>query len=348
MLPPSVKVLFSHKTWREWLSRLVSSLKVYCPLSSGDAAHWFLLRPGDLEEGKNPAWAFRHVRAAEPVKSFFFCPSERVATFPEKLIPPSPEERLLLGVKACDLAALRVHDLMFAKGEFTDPFYVARRRTTILVAADCPVPLPSCFCNLVGGRPYVEDGADLVLSQLDDQFLVEAGSAEGERLLVSGSGLWQPASDALLIRRDEERKSALSVLEQANPVRLPDNLPAVLNGRRTNRGFWAEKSVECVECSGCLTACPTCYCFLLCDSAGEGAATMVRTRVWDACYLAAYQRVGGGANPRAEFLKRFANRFHCKFEHFLNSNGFFACTGCGRCYQTCMGKIDIRKVLVGA
>jgi Fe-S oxidoreductase len=70
-----------------------------------------------------------------------------------------------------------------------------------------------------------------------------------------------------------------------------------------------------------------------------------RTRVWDACYLPAYARVGGGANPRVEFVKRFANRFACKFSDFKTDHGMYACSGCGRCFVACMGKIDIRKVL---
>jgi ferredoxin len=72
---------------------------------------------------------------------------------------------------------------------------------------------------------------------------------------------------------------------------------------------------------------------------------MERTKVWDACYIAAYARVGGGANPRAEFVKRFYNRFFCKFSHFPSWQKMPACSGCGRCYRVCMGKIDIRKVL---
>lgn len=342
-----MKAIFSHPKWQEWLLRLLGSFRVYVPAVSQQKTHWALLQGDDLKGDKSPTWAFRNIRAAEPVKSFFFSPSERVATFPEKFSPPPFEKQLLLGVKACDLAALRVHDLMFSRGEFADPFYTARRKSTVLVVADCPMPAESCFCNLVGGQPFAETGADLVLSQLDDRFLLEALSPDGEELLASGSGLWQPATESLISRRSEERAAALKKLEQINPVRLRADLPVALNARTSDKQFWRDNSEGCVECFGCLMACPTCYCFLLCDSTGEATDTMVRTRVWDACYLAAYQRVGGGANPRAEFFKRFANRFHCKFEHFRNANGFFACTGCGRCYQTCMGRIDIRKVLIG-
>ncbi|MEO0074185.1 MAG: 4Fe-4S dicluster domain-containing protein [candidate division WOR-3 bacterium] len=347
MLASLLRVAFSRESWRDWLKRLGQYLVVYSPLSIAGHTHWQLIRNDDLErDGLN--WDFRGIRAAEPVKAFFFSPTERVATFPEKLVPAGSERRLLLGLKACDLAALRVHDVMFGQGEFADPFYSARRRNTIMVVADCPAPAESCFCNLVGGQPFADKGADLSLSQVDDRVLVEVLSPEGEELLTANSGLWQPATESIVSRRDEERAAAIARLEQINPARFRADLPAALNSRATDRQFWGENGDGCVECSGCLMSCPTCYCFLLCDTSGQAAGTMVRTKVWDACYLAAYQRVGGGANPRAEFYKRFANRFHCKFEHFQNAHGFFACTGCGRCYKTCMGRIDIKKVLAVA
>jgi ferredoxin len=79
---------------------------------------------------------------------------------------------------------------------------------------------------------------------------------------------------------------------------------------------------------------------------GQGSEQgFVRHKVWDACYYAAYARVGGGMNARPEFWKRFRNRFHCKFMNFPNEYGFNACSGCGRCFSVCMGKIDIRKIL---
>jgi Fe-S-cluster-containing hydrogenase component 2 len=107
--------------------------------------------------------------------------------------------------------------------------------------------------------------------------------------------------------------------------------------------YWQRHAEQCVECYGCLLGCPTCYCFLLYDQAREKG--FERTRVWDACYEAAYTRVGGGANDRGRFLKRFANRFECKWKEFWNDHGVFACSGCGRCLNACMGGIDIRKVL---
>ncbi|MEO0077891.1 MAG: 4Fe-4S dicluster domain-containing protein [candidate division WOR-3 bacterium] len=338
------QVAFSDTNWRQWLARLLEKWAVFFPAEVEGSVHWLRMQPAALSRsGISPAPAFREIRAAEPVKSFFFAPAEKVATFPDKLEPAAGEKRVLLGVKGCDLAALKVHDTMFATGEFADPFFRQRRENSVLIAADCPVPADSCFCNLVGGRPYAAEGADLSLAVIDGTYLVEVLSEAGEELLQTGSDLFQPANEGLVQKRNEERRNAERRLAEANPKPLREDLPAALATRDRDAKFWADAAADCVECSGCLMGCPTCYCFLLYDKVRESGTE--RTRVWDACYLAAYQRVGGGANARAEFRKRFVNRFHCKFQHFKNAHGFYACSGCGRCFLTCMGKIDIRKIL---
>jgi NAD-dependent dihydropyrimidine dehydrogenase PreA subunit len=331
----------------KWLAKLSASFAVFLPAGSENHVHWQRFTPpGKPGDTPSPVPALDEIRAAEPVKAFLFSPRETVAGLPDPVEPRVPEKRVLLGVKACDVAALAAQKKMFLEGEFADPFYKARLENTVLVAADCPKPAESCFCNLVGGKPWAAAGADVVLSVVDGDWLLEAQSSVGEEFLRAQDSVFAPVTDAQLTKRDEQRKAAERRLAEANPKPLPADLPARLNKRETDRQFWAEHAASCVECFGCLMTCPTCYCFLLYDRAKEGG--MERTKTWDACYLAAYQRVGGGANPRGEFLRRFSNRFECKFEHFKNANGFFACSGCGRCYKVCMGRIDIRKVLGSA
>lgn len=306
-----------------------------------DRVHWSRTAAEAIPDGPALAVALRRIRAAEPVKSFFFSPREQVATFPDKLDPPAAERRVLFGLKGCDLLPLLVHEQMFLVGEFADPFYAERLKNTVLIAADCPSPEDSCFCNLVGRKPFAEDGADATVAVLDDVLVIEVLTARGAELLA-GAGA-KPATKEQLARRQEQREAAVKRLGQVNPAPWPADPVARLAKRGSEEGFWKKHASTCVECFGCLMTCPTCYCFLLYDKAK--AQGVERTKVWDACYIPAYQRVGGGANPRAEFLKRFANRFQCKFQYFKEKHGFFACSGCGRCFRTCMGKIDLRKVI---
>ena len=336
----------------DWLTALVGKWSVFFPAVVEEQVHWRRLSAEDLKVTTDgPEWGLERTRASEPVKSFFFSPRERVASFPEKMEVSDAEPRILFGAKACDVAALEVHRRMFLAGEFKDEFYERRRRNTLIVTADCPTPAETCFCNLVGNHPYAPDdrksGSDVVLSVVDGGWLLEAVTEAGEQLLLSAATV--DATETQKAARVEARRAADARLKKINPKGWePDPPPGKVAGRIVAREldeeFWARHAADCVECYACLMACPTCYCFLLYDKAKEQG--MERTKVWDACYVAAYARVGGGANPRAEFIRRFYNRFFCKFSHFKTWQGMYACTGCGRCIAACMGKIDVRKVLL--
>ena len=106
---------------------------------------------------------------------------------------------------------------------------------------------------------------------------------------------------------------------------------------------WAKFAERCVECGACLYICPTCRCFLLYDQ--KGKRTNERVMIWDGCYFPGYWRMAGGLTPKPRLTTRFENRFNCKFDYFVENYGVEACTGCGRCIEACMGKIDIRECL---
>jgi len=322
-----------------WITRLAGGHNLFLPVKVNSSVHWVRFDKGNFDIN---ALALKEIRAAEPIKPFLFSPRERVALFPEPLKEPANETpALLFGVKGCDLRGLAIHKIMFQEGEFADPFYSQRLQETILIGADCPEPKDSCFCNLVGLKPYVVDGVDLVVSVIDEGWLVEVLSEKGAKLIAGED--WRPANENQVGKRNAQRQEAEAVLQRRNPKPLNPNLPQAIAEKTNDEKFWAEAAQDCVECFGCLMTCPTCFCFLLYDQAKGDKVE--RTRVWDACYMAMYARVGGGANPRAKFLKRFINRFHCKFMHGKNQHGFYFCSGCGRCFTACMGKIDIRNII---
>lgn len=337
--------LLAKSSVHQWLSKLMARYAVFVPIERESQTHWHLLEPKDLEtEPDAIAPAQRRIRASEPVKSFMFQPRQQVSSFPEPLRLAEPAPRVLLGIKNCDLIPLKVHDKILGEGEFKDPFYTAQRKNTMLVVADCPVPEQSCFCNLLGLAPYAGEGGDAVLSIVDGDWLLEVGKS-GQELVDYAPELFARLTGETTetAKRAEERQAAVATLNGINPRPWNPDLPGAIAAKLGDAAFWSKHADTCVECYGCLMGCPTCYCFLLYDQAKEKG--LERTRAWDACYEAAYARVGGGANPRAEFIKRFANRFDCKWNQFKRDHGMYACSGCGRCYKACMGKIDIRKVL---
>ena len=337
--------LLTKSNVRQWLSMLLARYAVHVPMEHEKQVHWHRLEHRDLEtEPDTIAPAQRRIRASEPVKSFMFQPRQQVGSFPDPLTPPESAPRVLLGIKNCDLVPLKVHDKILGEGEFKDPFYLAQRKSTILVAADCPAPEQSCFCNLLGLTPYAQGSVDAALSIVDGDWLLDVEES-GQELIDTAPELFSrlTGETAEAAKRDEERKAAVATLNMTNARPWKTDLPGAIAARLHDEAFWRKHAETCVECFGCLMGCPTCYCFLLYDQARANG--LDRTRTWDACYEAAYARVGGGANPRAEFIRRFANRFDCKWNQFKQDHGMYACSGCGRCFRACMGKIDIRKVL---
>lgn len=330
-----------------WMLKLHEKFTIYYPAQVENKVHY---KKVDKNFFADPNFSIdktlEKIRPTEPLKGFFYRPKEKVGGLDKKSkIEVSLDEtpRIIIGAKNCDLRPLMVHQKMYLENELGEPFYKAQRDRTIIIAADCPVPEQTCFCNLVGLKPYPEKGADIVVSVISSGYIFETANEKGESLLRDFNHLFQEAATADLTKRDEQRKQAVATLQSINPTKLRTDLTKAIS-EKNEEDFWVESAKSCVECFGCLMVCPTCFCFLLYDDATKESG-FNRYKIWDACYYAAYARVGGGMNTRPEFWKRFRNRFHCKFMNFPNDYNFYACSGCGRCYSVCMGKIDIRKIL---
>ena len=280
---------------------------------------------------------YDQARPVQPLKTYMLPPLELVSG------DQSPQEKpwLFLGVKACDLSALAILDPAFG-GDFADPHYEQRRHSSLLVSSDCTVPLPSCFCKLVGGSPYPQKGFDLNLSKIWDGFVVEVGSLKGRQLLEGHEAalkdlVKEEAETLLRIRRETEGK-----LELANKAFSFSGPNVRLSEEQWEADAWAEHVKTCVECGACNFVCPTCHCYFLDDVTQEAFAKL---RGWDSCQYTGYAMTAGGGTPRPALVERFRNRYYCKFNYLPANYSHSGCTGCGRCVDACQGKIDMRQVL---
>lgn len=296
-----------------------------------------------LGGGKTPAEPSPY-RSIESLKNYLFAGRETVARFPG-LVSPPPRPRVLVGLKACDLACLPVLDYIFLQGTCPDPFYRQAREETLLVSQDCTGFKEVCFCPVVGGQPHPAKGFDLNLTPLRGDFLMETGSEKGAKAVRDSAALFRAATGEEIAARAELREKVLADLKsQLKSQGQLEKAPSADRVREKSRDpLWKEEAVPCVECGACNLVCPTCHCFILRESpAREGS---VRLRNWDSCQYPGFSREAGGSNPRARRSERLSNRFSKKFQFFPDLIGVVACTGCGRCYEACMGKIDIRKIL---
>jgi ferredoxin len=316
--------------------------EVFAPAPAGDRWVWRcatadILKESQLELG--PA------RATEPVKALFFPPRGEVSRFFGREDRAEAPERILVGARQCDLAALRILDYIFLEGDFVDPFYAARREKTLVITADCSGPYDVCFCTFVEGAPHATKGFDLNLSRVGDAFVVETGGERGEAFVEKHGGRFKPAAEADVKERDDARAKVKADLEahvRNEFLDFPEKVRHITRGREEHH-VWDSRAQDCVECGACNFVCPTCHCFYLLDCKEKEGVR--RVAEWDSCLYPKFARVAGGGNPRARRAERLLNRFEKKFSFFCDTMDALACTGCGRCVEACAGKIDLRDIL---
>lgn len=335
----------THKL-NEFVNRLKISFKVFAPVvkntnSTGQIHYSYKNLTSD------ELFLFNPYRVVEPLKSFFTYTYEKLTDYfsPEKNITDVVDKTIIFGVKACDIAGHKIQDFVFLEGVEVDTLYRLRKENTILISGDCTDFKEVCHCLAWEILPYPTEGFDLNLSPLNDGYLVEVGSKEGEDLIQQYQGLFVKALETQIAGRKVKRDNLISRLKKHL---LPQNLVSkdivqklVKDGY--NLDTWKEFMRPCVECGGCNLICDTCHCFLLADQ--KQGRLNARLRLWDACQYANYARVAAGANPLKTRTQRLRNRFMKKFDFFMDNLGMPACCGCGRCIEVCPGKIDIREVL---
>ncbi len=284
-------------------------------------------------------------RLAESVKPFWFQSSKVVAKWteegPQAGDPCRP--RAVFGVKACDLRALGVLDKVFRDHDFQEPNWCGARDSNLIVAGDCTGCAESCFCTLLGDKPYPRELFDLSLAPVEGGYLVDVGSEKGQGVVDGHASLFLEPKPGLVEARDATREEVEARLaEQNRPFETHDPFEKSVDKNMKTRLF-GKLAATCVECNACNTVCPTCHCFMLhAVKVPEGA---VRLSMWDSCFQGGYARMAGGGTPRLQLVERFKNHYFHKFVSFPRNWGVTACSGCGRCIDACMGRIDKRECL---
>ncbi len=277
-------------------------------------------------------------RTIDPLKMLYYYFRERV--YPEREKTP---RRLIVGAKACDMAAMQVLDRAMDNEEFSDPNYKSWRENTTIISADCTEICPTCHCTMMDGTPYVTENFDLNLARVNGSYILATGSEKGEKLLElleQNFDLKQPEKSDLDKLETQRRETVAELEKQNKPYSRSGTYDRY---RHAEEGPWQDGSKTCIGCGACTNICPTCYCLILNDESKDRQFTKVRS--YDSCQLNGYARVAGGGTPRPKMFQRFRNRYLCKFDYMKNNFDLYGCTGCGRCTETCAAKIDFREVV---
>jgi formate hydrogenlyase subunit 6/NADH:ubiquinone oxidoreductase subunit I len=285
-------------------------------------------------------------RQTEPLKALFFPAREFIGRWKDSSAREPMPERIIFGVKNCDLSSLCIFDQVFLRGVCPDPYYAEAREKTILVSTDCKTQHDTCFCPVVGEQPYAKNGFDINIATTASGHVLESGSPRGEALLQSAQQYLQPATPELLEILEKQRARRYKELVEKGKAHglAPDmDLQAAVESSFESE-LWKDFAEDCVECGACNFICCTCHCFLLADGVDKDGVP-ARSKLWDACLYSGFAATAGGGNPRPYRAERLRNRFDKKFSYFPQVLDRYACDGCGRCTEACIANIDIRDVL---
>ncbi len=326
------KLYINREDWKNFLKGKVKENRIYAPIEDNN----FLFYENLNEENFDKV-VYDRARPVEPIKIFLYPFKEFV--FPEV---KNVEKIILMGASSCDLKGLEILDSVFKNGDYKDPNYSRRRENLIIISFDCKKPYDTCFCTLVGVKPYPEKNFDLNLSKIENGFIVEIGSQKGKEFIGNDTRFYQ-VNDSQVKQMEEHRKKAEEIINEKNSIFEFKNFED-LNGMYHTE-YWKKRNdiKNCVSCGSCNFNCPTCVCFLLEDT--TDADNFKKVKVWDACLFPGYARMASGVSPRPTLFDRYANRLLCKYWYMKENFGIIGCTGCGRCISGCIGKIDKRKVL---
>lgn len=320
------------------LGKLLERSSVYAPVASSERVYFENITLELIDK-----IVYDTPREVDPPKSFLFLARRIAAQYFGKERGAARKPVTIIGIKNCDATALKAYDKVMLEGDLPDPFYKEMRDGALFIGSDCGSIWPTCFCTLVGLKPYPESGVDINLAKSENGFLVDIISEKGRKFYNEFAYFFRDATIEEMADAGSSREGTISLLDEQNKEfnwRRP--VHEIIKGA-LNSPAWRKITKYCTECGACNIACPSCTCFSFFDQKSDGKFD--RLILWDACLKGAYARVAGGANSRPLLHNRYNNRLQCKFDYSFDRLNMYTCTGCGRCIECCPAKIDMRAAI---
>jgi len=240
--------------------------------------------------------------------------------------------RAIIGLHACDINALLKLDKVMAREFFPSPYYLSRRRNTLIVGIDHE-PCEGGFCRSLG-TDTVNRGFDLFLTDLGDRYFVAIDSDRGYATLHK------------VAVRDVTEQDTTEYLEARGKIASgfgPDlevkQLPNLLD-IEFESDVWTKWGAKCLSCGSCSMVCPTCYCYGVSEFASMDFSEGAKVRQLYSCNLVDFAQVAGGHNFRPKRETRLKYRYYHQHRGFVEAYDEPKCVGCGRCGRACLAGIS--------
>jgi ferredoxin len=334
-----MKLKLDKKDFKPFLQSLMEEYDLFAPVQLVEGVSVFkkIDHPDEVDlSTPNPQ---------KPAKELFFPQSETMFHYEkvgEKNQITSMEEvkreRILFGARPCDIEAISIIEKVFGGEEYTDVYFLEKRKKTTIIGLGCNHPLSTCFCSSAGGDPFLRAGSDLFFIDLGEAYFVELLTEKGMAFHKNKFFKEVDPKDLTLVKELEEK--AFEKVGYAIPV---DGIEKRLDLMGESL-FWDRVHEICIGCRICTYLCPTCHCFDIVDE--EEHQRGQRVRNWDSCLSPLYSSETSGHNPRPTTRERTRQRLMHKFNYYPKHFGQVACVGCGRCILYCPVHFDIRKAIL--
>ncbi len=316
---------------------------------AGDFTVWAPLKKEDnvlfAPMGSDDEPFFAYLNSKNAPKNIFFPHTETMMKYtrtPQGMVFSSEvnkaDQSVLFGVRPCDAHSFVVLDKLFDQEKYKDQYYIAKRLNTTVISLACvQPPYDTCFCTSVDGQPVSPEGADILLTDIGGDYLVEFVTEKGEKLAgYFGDTKADETADA-------KKTEAAAKAREAIKAKIPAHEVKPILDKNFDHPFWDTIHRKCLACGTCTYLCPTCHCFDISDEVV--GADGVRLRSWDSCMFPLFTKETSGHNPRPSQKERWRQRAMHKFKYYIDMFDTIGCVGCGRCVMYCPVNIDIRKIV---
>jgi ferredoxin len=326
------------KDFKPFLQSLMEEYDLFAPvqLAEGVSVYKKIDRPDEVD--------LLSSNTQKPAKEVFFPQSETMLRYEktgkQQQVTSTEEverKRIILGARPCDIQAVSLIDQVFSGKEYTDVYYVNKRKATTMISVACDHPLSTCFCSSMKGGPFHREGSDLFLIDLGEAYLVELLTEKG-MAFQKNKFLKEARAKEINLAKEVEEKAAKKTEGSLRVAGIEKRLDQMVESP-----FWERVQEKCIGCRVCTYLCPTCHCFDIVDEALTNKGQRVRN--WDSCLSSLYSQETSGHNPRPTNRERTRQRLMHKFNYFPKNFDRIACVGCGRCIVYCPVNFDIRQTI---